>query len=297
MRFKESPWKTGFAILVGLGVIFFIGVFFMTLNAERLATSGERIGLIRVEGIILDSKNIVDELKRYSKNPSVKAILLRIDSPGGAVVPAQEIYEEIQKLKRETEKKVVASMGSIAASGGYYIASASDKIVANPGTLTGSIGVIMEMANVEGLLKKIGVQSVVIKSGKRKDVGSPFRTMSLEEQKLLQSVLDDVHSQFIEAVAKGRGMTEEEVRPLADGRIFTGRQAKGLGLVDELGTLQDAIELASRLVGIEGEPDILEEKKKFSLVDFLRNQWSGSIGSMGLSRGNIRLDYLLYLGS
>ena len=188
-------------------------------------------------------------------------------------------------------------MGSVAASGGYYIAAATDKIVANPGTLTGSIGVILEMANVEGLMEKVGVKSVVIKSGKNKDVGSPFRTMSSEEQKLLQSVLDDVHDQFIEAVAEGRGLSEEEVRPLADGRIFTGRQAQGMGLVDELGNLQDAIQLAADIVGIEGKPTVIETKKKFSFTDFLKSQWQGSVGSLGISRGVVRLDYLLHLGS
>ncbi len=154
----------------------------------------------------------------------------------------------------------------------------------------------MELANVEGLLEKVGVKSVVIKSGSNKDVGSPFRTMSSEEKKLLQTVLDDVHHQFIEAVAEGRGMSEEEVRPLADGRIFTGRQAKEVGLVDELGNLPDAIQLAADIVGIEGKPKVIETKKRFSFMDFLRTQWDGSLASAGVSRGVVRLDYLLHLG-
>ena len=297
MRGKEGPWRTGLAILIGLGIIFFVGIFWLTRTAEKARTSGERIALIRIEGVILDSKEILDELEQFGKNPSVKALLLRIDSPGGAVAPSQEIYEEVKKLREKGEIKVVASMGSVAASGGYYIAAATDKIVANPGTLTGSIGVILELVNVEGLLEKVGVKSVVIKSGAKKDIGSPFRTMSSQEQKLLQSVLDDVHNQFIEAVAEGRGMSEEEVRPLADGRIFTGRQAKEMGLVDELGNLQDAIQLAADMVGIKGKPKVIETKKKFSLINFLRSQWQGSMGSGGFSRGVVRLDYLLHLGS
>jgi len=297
LRNKEGPWRTGLAVLIGLGIIFFIGIFWLTWSAENARTSGEKIALIRVEGVILDSKEILDELEQFEKNPSVKALLLRIDSPGGAVAPSQEIYEEVKKLREKGEIKVVASMGSVAASGGYYIAAATDKIVANPGTLTGSIGVILELANVEGLLEKIGVKSVVIKSGANKDLGSPFRTMSPQEQKLLQSVLDDVHDQFIEAVAEGRGMSEEEVRPLADGRIFSGRQAKEMGLVDELGNLQDAIQLAADMVGIKGKPKVIETQKKFSLINFLRSQWQGSMGSGGFSRGVVRLDYLLHLGS
>ncbi|HEX9756276.1 MAG TPA: signal peptide peptidase SppA [Nitrospiria bacterium] len=297
MRAKEGPWRTGLAILIGLGIIFFLGIFWLTWTAEKSNTSGERIALIRVEGVILDSKEILDELEKYEKNPSVKALLLRIDSPGGAVAPSQEIYEEVKKFREKGGKKVVTSMGSVAASGGYYIAAATDKIVANPGTLTGSIGVILELTNVEGLMEKVGVKSVVIKSGEKKDLGSPFRTMSPGEQKLLQSVLDDVHDQFIEAVAEGRGLSEEKVRPLADGRIFTGRQAKGMGLVDELGNLQDAIQLAADIVGIKGKPKVIETKKKFSLMDFFRTQWQGSIGSVGFSRGVVRLDYLLHLGA
>ena len=175
----------------------------------------------------------------------MKAIVLRIDSPGGGVVPSQEIHDAVQRLRNKNNKTVIASMGTVAASGGYYIAVATDRIMANSGTLTGSIGVIMEMANVEGLLKKIGVEGIVIKSGRFKDVGSPLRKMSDEEQALLQSVMDDVHKQFIEAVAEGRGLDVSAVQALADGRIFTGRQAKASKLVDELGDLDAAIQLRS----------------------------------------------------
>ena len=160
-------------------------------------------------------------------------------------------------------------MGSVAASGGYYIAAATDRIVANPGTLTGSIGVIMETANVEGLLQKIGVEGVVIKSGKYKDVGSPLRKMSADERGLMQEVMDDVHKQFIEAVARGRSLELTDVQALADGRIFTGRQAKEARLVDELGDLEDAIQLAAEVAGIEGEPKVIEPRRRFSLREIL----------------------------
>ena len=203
--------------------IVIVGGALLLLNAllPDLDLSGQdRVGLIRVEGVILDAQTTVGELKHYSENPLVKAIVLRIDSPGGGVVPSQEIHDAVKRVKNKSNKAVIASMGTVAASGGYYIAAATDRIIANPGSLTGSIGVIMETANLEGLLKKIGVEGVVIKSGRFKDVGSPLRKMSDEERKLLQSVMDDVHHQFIQAVADGRSLELSDVEPLADRRIF-----------------------------------------------------------------------------
>jgi protease-4 len=172
-------------------------------------------------------------------------------------------------LKAKTRKKVVTSMGSVAASGGYYIACASDLIVANPGTITGSIGVLMEFTNIEELFKKIGIKGVVLKSGEHKDIGSPFREMTPEEKKIIQEVIDNVHQQFIQAVADGRKMDRSKVTQIADGRILTGEQAKQAGLVDQIGNLQDAIDTTAKLVGIEGKPNILYPKKKFSLWELL----------------------------
>jgi protease-4 len=180
----------------------------------------------------------------------------------------------------------------VAASGGYYIAVATDRIVANPGTLTGSIGVIMEMANVEGLLQKIGVEGVVIKSGKFKDVGSPLRKMSDEERGLLQNVMDDVHKQFIEAVAEGRALELSDVQALADGRIFTGRQAKDAKLVDELGDLEDAIQLAADIVGIEGEPKVVEPRRRFSIRELLESRLSAMFPKLDWHPG-VNLKYLM----
>lgn len=263
-----------------------------TLLPDLDLSGQERVALIRVEGVILDAQATIGELKQYSENPLVKAIVLRIDSPGGGVVPSQEIHDAVKRVKNKSNKAVIASMGTVAASGGYYIAAATDRIIANPGTLTGSIGVIMEMANFEGLLKKIGVEGVVIKSGRFKDVGSPLRKMSDEERKLLQSVMDDVHHQFIQAVADGRSLELSDVEPLADGRIFTGRQAKEARLVDELGDLDDAIHIAADIAGMEGEPKVVEPRKRFSFRDIIESRWSSIFPKLEIETG-VKLKYLM----
>ncbi|NGZ11311.1 MAG: signal peptide peptidase SppA [Nitrospira sp. LK70] len=274
--------------VMGLGVLVLINLFVPDLDLS----TGDRIALIRVEGVILDSQTTIEDLKRFSENPSVKAIVIRIDSPGGGVVPSQEIYDAVKRVRSKNNKAVIASMGSVAASGGYYIAAATDRIVANPGTLTGSIGVIMETANVEGLLQKIGVEGIVIKSGKYKDVGSPLRKMSADERGLLQAVMDDVHKQFIEAVAEGRSLEIRAAQALADGRIFTGRQAKEAKLVDELGDLEDAIQLAAEVVGIEGEPKVVEPRRRFSLREILDSKLSMMLPKFDMQPG-VSLKYLM----
>ena len=254
-----------FSILRGLGLLFvfilvvFTGIFFyayITGGDSRALSlfSGDGVGVLQIDGAIDDSRSVLMELKRFKEMPWVKAIVVRIDSPGGAVAPTQEIFEEIQRAKKQ--KPFIASMGGMATSGGYYIAAACDKIVANPGTLTGSIGVIMQLTNFEELMKKVGVKGFNIKSGANKDLGSPFQTMSPEGRQILQSLVDNVHSQFVAAVAKGRGMNEAQVRKLADGRVYSGAQAKELGLIDQFGTLDDAVQLAARRAGIEGEPAV-----------------------------------------
>ncbi len=280
--------KAFWLFAVGLGVLILINLLFPDLD---LSTE-DRIALIRVEGVILDSQTTIGELKRFSENPSIKAIVIRIDSPGGGVVPSQEIYNAVKRVRSKHNKAVIASMGSVAASGGYYIAAATDRIVANPGTLTGSIGVIMETANVEGLLQKIGVEGVVIKSGKYKDVGSPLRKMSTDERGLLQGVMDDVHKQFIEAVAEGRSLELRAAQVLADGRIFTGRQAKEVKLVDELGDLEDAIQLAAEVAGIEGEPKVIEPRRRFSLREVLDSKLSMLFPKLDVQPG-VNLKYLM----
>ena len=290
-RPKRRPVRTALTIVALIGIGFIALSLLGNFLSEGGWIGGDKVAVIRIEGIILDSRETIEELRHYRDNPSVKAIVLRIDSPGGAVVPSQEIFAEVRKTKAEGKIKVVTSMGNVAASGGYYIAAATDRIVANPGTLTGSIGVIMELANVKGLLEKVGVQSVVIKSGRHKDMASPFRAMTPEDRALLQTVLDDVHAQFIDAVATGRSLQLEQVKTLADGRIFTGKQAQTVNLVDELGDLHDAIQLAARLVGISGEPRVIETHKRFSWRDLLQGLYSGSIAPLVPS--NISLKYLL----
>jgi protease IV len=258
-------------IMRGLGILFsgilalFAGIFFFAYltggDAKVLSMfSGEGVGVLQIDGAIDDSRPVLDELRRLKSMPWVKAIVVRIDSPGGAVAPTQEIFEEIQRSKNQ--KPFIASMGGTATSGGYYIAAACDQIVANPGTLTGSIGVIMQLANLEELMKKIGVRGINVKSGPNKDIGSPFVPLSPEGREILQSLVDNVHGQFVTAVARGRGMEEAQVRKLADGRVYSGAQAKELGLVDQFGTLRDAVELAAKRAGIAGEPAVYFSRPK-----------------------------------
>jgi protease-4 len=288
--------KTGLLLLIVLGLAFFLGTYLITWFIERPPSGANQIALVRVEGVIMAADDTVEQLRTFAENPAIKAILLRIDSPGGAVVPSQEIYDEVKKIRAAGKQKLVVSMGIVAASGGYYIASASDKIVANPGTLTGSIGVIMELPNLEGLMKKIGVETTVIKSGAHKDLISPFRTMGAAERQILQRVMDDVHDQFIQAVSDGRGLEKAVVTGLADGQVFTGRQAKEKGLIDELGSFEDAIKIAGELAGIVGRPTIVEPKRPFSLSQWLTSTFGGRIGAWTSPAPGIRLNYLWTLG-
>ena len=282
-------------ILIGLGVIAALLVFFFTVlfligrytgggRSSRFAF-GDKIAIVEVKGVISQSSGVIEDLQQYLADDGVKAIILRVDSPGGGVGPAQEIYREIMRIRSTSQKKVVTSMGSVAASGGYYIACASDRIVANPGTITGSIGVIMQFSNLEELLKKIGVKGVVLKSGEHKDIGSPFREMTPEEKRIMQEVLDNVHQQFIQAVAEGRKLERSKVAQIADGRILTGEQAKNLGLVDQLGNLQDTIDIAAKMVGIEGKPNVLYPKRKISIWDLLMRDMASAIVDVLTEKG------------
>ncbi|MEW6001369.1 MAG: signal peptide peptidase SppA [Nitrospirota bacterium] len=258
--------KKGCLILLGI-FIFLIFVSLLLVILQKNIPLGDRVALIRIEGPIIDSKETIDEIRDYVKDSSVKAIVLRIDSPGGAVAPAQEIYEEVRKAV--AKKKVVVSMGTVAASGGYYIASPATKIIASPGTLTGSIGVIMEVPNLQGLMNKLGIKTEVVKSGRHKDIASIFRGIGKEEREILQGILDNVHEQFIKAVAEGRKMVLADVKKLADGRVFTGEQALQAGLIDQLGNLEDAVQTAAKLSGIKGEPVVVSKKERFSIINLL----------------------------
>jgi protease-4 len=292
---KKRPVLLGMMVFGVLLALFFLSVLALTYFSDREESlwGGEKVAVVEIRGVIIDPQPIVEKLIKFRKNDQVKAIVLRIDSPGGGVGPAQEIYAEVKKVQRD--KKVLVSMGSVAASGGYYIACAADKILANPGSITGSIGVIVESLNVEELFQKLGLRSTVVKSGKHKDIGSPLRKMTREEQRLLQEVLDSVHEQFIRAVAEGRKLPLEKVRSLADGRIFSGDQAKALGLVDGLGNLQDTIAMAAQMGGIKGEPGVIyPEKKRFSILDLLLQETITKI-LQSLRENSPSLNFLLYL--
>jgi protease-4 len=297
---KKNPVLAVVIAAAALGAVFFVVLYVLSLltagKAPGPLTSlpgSDKIALIKIEGVLIAPESVVKEVAEYAEDSSVKAIVVRVDSPGGGVVAAQEIYNSLKKAKKDG-KKVVISMGSVAASGGYYIAAAADRIVANPGTLTGSIGVKMEFANLEKLLDKIGVKGMVIKSGEYKDVGSPFRAMTENEKKLLQDVIDDVHSQFIECRCRGRRLASQ-VRAIADGRIFTGRQALKLKLVDKMGDLQTSIQEAADLAGIKGKPRIVSREKKMPFFEYLKDEtasWISGVIQETLDGNHARLQYL-----
>ena len=263
---------------VGVLALFVFTVWLLLTVTDDGFPGGAKVAVVEVEGVIgvtaersLDSEGIVRALGEYRDDPAVRAVVLRINSPGGVVAPTQEIFTAVRRL-REAKKPVVASLGSVAASGGYYVAVAADRIYASPGTLTGSIGVVMQLANLEGLLKKVGVEYVVVKAGAYKDVGNLARAMTPEERRILQALLDDVYDQFILAVADGRGLEPKDVRAFAEGRIYSGRQAQGLKMVDDLGGLEDAIEAAAKMAGLPPKPKVVYPRRRFSLRDLLRTE-------------------------
>lgn len=272
------------------------------------------VALVRIEGLILDPSTPLEIIRRYEKEKKIRAVVVRIDSQGGAVGASQELYEAILRLRRGG-KKVVASLGNMAASGGYYVACAADEIVTNPGTLTGSIGVIFSVPNLEKVSEKIGVRFEVVKSGKFKDTGSVTRTMTPEERELLQGVIDDTYNQFVEAVLehrspeisaaleglratspeivaelKGEPSAESLLRHVADGRVFTGRQALAYGLVDSLGDEAEAVKKAGELAGIS-KPEVYEYKPRRTLRDLLESEARSTLGRAGLPVGGARLEY------
>lgn len=254
---KKRPFLVASGLLAGLFVFFLVLAVTVASFLGRPANFviGDKIGVIEVYGVIADSRQVIEQLHDFRDNDGIKAVVLRVDSPGGGVGPSQEIHDEVKAVG--VVKPVVVSMGSVAASGGYYIAASATEIIANPGTITGSIGVIMEFTNFRELLDKIGLSSVVVKSGEYKDIGSPTREMTVAEQAILQTLIDDVHGQFVASVAEGRHLEEETVRAIANGSIFSGRRAMEMGLVDRMGNLEVAIQRAAELSGIDGEPKVV----------------------------------------
>lgn len=287
---RKRPVLRGCLIMLLVLAGFFVLLGIVSRIEDFSFVRGERVAVLPINGVITESEDTIEQLKKFAKDDSVKAIVVRLNTPGGGVGPSQEIYAEVKKIRGK--KVIVASMGALAASGGYYIACAADKIYANPGTITGSIGVVMQFVNVKELIEKIGVKGFVVKSGDFKDIGSPVREMNPRERALLQSVIDNVHSQFVNAVAEGRGLERAEVQAIADGRIFSGAQAKELGLVDVLGNLEDAVAEAGKMAKIEGEPRVVTPpKKKFSILELLTDE-AKSIIDEKLSHSQLRLDYL-----
>ena len=280
-------------LFLALILLALVGISSITSEWVQQGTKN-RIGIVDITGLITDSQYITNQVKKFRQDKRIRGIILRIDSPGGAVGPSQEIYDEVLKT-RESGKTIYASMGALAASGGYYIASAAEKIFANPGTLTGSIGVIMAFSNAKGLMEKIGLQPEIVKAGEYKDIGSPARAMTQKERNLLQSVVTDVHQQFIEAVASGRDISVAEVTKIADGRILTGRQAYSLNLVDQLGGLQVSIDQLAHKVGIIGSPKIIKETPRVGFLDWVLKS---TVNQSLINRSSIpSLQYTWYFNS
>lgn len=292
----RNRWVLGCALLLA-GTVIIIGLAFMVVNlalsGDKLALSplSGRVGLVEIVGEIDDPEPIVDQLDRMQRDSSVRAVVVRLDSPGGGVAASQEIYEAVKRVHDEGKKPVIASMGGVAASGAYYVACAADSIVANAGTLTGSIGVIMSFPNTEDLFRKVGIRFETVKTGKFKDIGSMWRPMTDDERKLLEGVLSNVYDQFVDAIVEGRSLAREDILPYADGRIFSGDQAQEYGFVDRLGDLDDAVRLAGQMAGISGQPVVVrKERRRVSFWDFLDNKMSQVTG---LSSRGPRLEYRL----
>lgn len=266
---SRTPWilATIFLSLFCLFSLFIVFVFALRSASDSLEGSGD-IAVVEVRGPIFDSKKIVQQLDRIENNEHIHGLLLRIDSPGGSVGASQEIYQAVKRVAKK--KKVVASMGSVAASGGYYVAVGADKIVANPGTLTGSIGVLMDYTNVEGLLKFLKIHAELLTAGEMKDAGSALKPLSEKDREYLQSILDNLHEQFKNAVGENRNLQKEQMDSLGNGQVFTGAQALQLGLIDQLGNQQDAVDLLAEMLGIKGKPKLIyPRKEKIHYLDLL----------------------------
>ncbi|MBN2062268.1 MAG: signal peptide peptidase SppA [Deltaproteobacteria bacterium] len=292
MSLKKHPILRAVTIL---GIIaLFLGAAMTSMpffpDPSSIFPFSSKIGVIPVSGTVKDPSPIISQIVEFRKNKRIRAIIVRIDSPGGGVGASQEIYREIKRTA--PEKKVIASLGGIAASGGYYIASACDKIVANPGTITGSIGVIMEIFQIHELSRNIGISLEVIKGGEYKDVGSPHREITKEDKNLLEALILEIQEQFITAVAGGRNLPPEKVRDIADGRIMSGATARDLGLIDNLGNFQDAVDLAKEMTGLEGDVELVYPKKSnFRLLEYLVRNIAGEFSKMLLDDLKPHLKY------
>ena len=280
---KSTKW---FLVIFGIVALFGVGLLLLFYSAfQSIGESskevvtigrGDKLGVVDLVGVIESSESVVRQIKKYREDKSIKGILLHIDSPGGAVVPSQEMYEEVKKT-RDGGKPVVVSMGSLAASGGYYVACGASKLVANRGTLTGSIGVIGEFLQFHDAMDKLGIHAKTIKSGRLKDAGSRTQPMTEDAEKYFQSLMDDVHRQFINVVEDERDLSHALAIDLADGRVYTGEKAVKLGLVDTIGTFEDAVSIAAMLAGIDGEPSLVRERERRSWMDRMFGDVSASV--------------------
>jgi len=293
---EKKKWRTGCAVIA---LLFVAGMGLMLAGAFRSARvrpaaltvfTGEQIAVIRIEEPVFSPDLIVERLEQCRDDKNVKAVVLRINSPGGGVAACQEVYESVKRVKA-AGKKVAASLGGVAASGAYYIACASDTILANPGTVTGSIGVIFEFPYFYDLMKKVGVDMEIIKSGKYKDAGSFHRKLTPEERRLFQDLINDTWEQFVDAVARGRGLSPDSVKAMADGRVFTGRQAKARGLVDTLGTFEDAKSLAKKMAGLPEEAEIFEFRAPRGVMKWLVKEFAETVRQ----KASLTAPGLLYL--
>ncbi|MBI5442730.1 MAG: signal peptide peptidase SppA [Deltaproteobacteria bacterium] len=257
-RHRRLAW-IGWGAALALGLLLAAATV-TSWRSGGAAATGERLGVVEVRGFIGDAAPVLEALRDFRKDADVKAVVLRVDSPGGLVAPSQEIHDEVKRTA--AVKPVVASMGTLAASGGYYISAPATRIVANPGTATGSIGVVLKFQDVHLLLDRWGLRGSVVKSGPLKDAGSPFREMTKADKAVFQAIVDDIFAQFVDAVASGRRMDRAKVLMLADGRVYSGRQALQLGLVDRLGNFWEAVALAQELGKLKGEPRLEYRRKK-----------------------------------
>ncbi len=279
---KKQDWIIGF-FFFGAVVVFIFFILMIVLgvvgssNEISFSGAGDKVGVIELNGVITSSQRLVRQFKKFDKNANIKAIVFRINSPGGGIAASQEIYEQVKKT-RDHGKPIIASMGSVAASGGYYVSLGASKIMANPGTTTGSIGVIAEIPNFKKLLDKIGIQFTIIKSGKYKDIGSPYREVTGDERYHLQQWINNGYDQFVRTIVKERNLQEKRVREIGDGRVYSGEQALNLALIDSLGTFDDAIQWAGKMVGIKGEPKVFRERqKRVTIFDLVRGDIGGFV--------------------
>ena len=275
----EGRSRTLLWILIGGGAffLFVLAVFtlvYLALHAGGTEAGfggfGDRIGVVDLDGVILSPQPVVSELKKFGDDSSIKAIILHVNSPGGGVAASEEIYREVKRLRSEKKKKVVASIETVGASGAFYVSSACDKIYADQGSIVGSIGVIAQWVNYGDLLKWAKLKDVVIKTGEFKDTGNPARDLTPAEQAYMQSLIDNMFGQFIKAVADGRGLKYDDVKAIANGKVWTGEQASSMKLVDGIGDFQKAVDETAKSVGITGEPTLVRpEKDRRTLMDLL----------------------------